>query len=79
MEGGEGDEIVECAEKFNYLVRPLDKTDDDWMLVRWNIMRARLVWGVLGALLWWEGADPKVVAIFYRAVFQAILLYGLEM
>ena len=51
MEGGEGDEIVECAEKFNYLVRPLDKTDDDWTAVRSNIMRARLVWGRLGTLL----------------------------
>ena len=71
--------MVEDVETFKYMGRTLDKTDDDWMLVRWNIMRARLVWGVLGALLWWEGADPKVVAIFYRAVFQAILLYGLEM
>ena len=71
--------MVEGVETFKYMGRTLDKTDDDWMLVRWNIMRARLVWGVLGALLWWEGADPKVVAIFYRAVFQAILLYGLEM
>ena len=55
--------MVEDVETFKYMGRTLDKTDDDWMLVRWNIMRARLVWGVLGALLWWEGADPKVAAI----------------
>ena len=41
-------------------------------------MRARLVWGRLGTLLKREGVDPRVLAIFYRAVAQAILLYGLE-
>ena len=53
--------------------------DDDWPDVRQNIMRARLVWGRLGTLLRWEGADPKVLASFYRAVLQAILLYWYEM
>ena len=41
-------------------------------------MRARLVRGRLGALLRREGADPKLLASFYRAAVQAILLYGSE-
>ena len=41
-------------------------------------MRARSVWGRLGALLRREGADPKVSESFYRAVVQAIILYGSE-
>ena len=41
-------------------------------------MHARLVWGRLGELLRREGADPKVAEIFYRAVIQAVLLFGAE-
>ena len=63
---------------FRYLGRPLDQTDDYFPAVRQNIMRVRLVWGRLGTLLLQEGADPKMSEIFYRAVLQAILLYGSE-
>ena len=41
-------------------------------------MRASSFWGRLGTLLQREGADPRVTAMFYRAVVQAILLYGSE-
>ena len=41
-------------------------------------MRARSVWGRLGTLLLREGADPRVMAMFYKAVSQAILRYGLK-
>ena len=42
-------------------------------------MRARSIWGRLRTLLRQEGADPEVSESFYRAVMQAILLYGSEM
>ena len=42
-------------------------------------MRARSLWGSLVTLFQREGADPKVLASFYRAVVQAILLYWSEM
>ena len=51
LDGEEGDEIVENVPTFQYLGRPLDQTDDDWPDVLHNIMRARSVWGRLGALL----------------------------
>ena len=60
---------------FRYLGIPLDQTDDDEPAVRLNIMNTRAVWG---ALLQRDGAEPRVLAIFYRAVVQAIILYGLE-
>ena len=41
-------------------------------------MCTRLVWGRLVTLLRREGAEPMVAEMFYRAVVQAILLYGLE-
>ena len=68
-------EGVNC---FKYLERTLDQTKDDWSGVRQNIMRPRLVWGRLGMLLIREGAEPKVSAVLYRAVAQAVLLFGDE-
>ena len=69
---------MENVTTFRYLGRPLDQTDDDWPSVQRNIMRTRSVWGILGILLQHEGAEPRVSAIFYRAVVQAVLLYGSE-
>ena len=63
---------------FQYLGSPLDQTDDDWPAMRRNTMHTRLFWGRLGTLLQREGAYPRVAAMFYRAVVQAILLYGSE-
>ena len=70
--------MVEGVATFRCLGRTLDQTDDDWLASRRNIMHARSVWGRLGALLRQEVADPRVAAMFYRAVVQAILLYGSE-
>ena len=69
---------MEDAVTFRYLGRPLDQTDNDWAAMRRNIMRARNIWGRLWTLIRQEGADPRVAEMFYRAVVQAILLYGLE-
>ena len=76
--GGEGEDRVENMTTFRYLVTPLDQMDDNWPAVQRNIMCARLVWGILGTLLRREGAYPRVEEMFYRAVVQAILMYGLE-
>ena len=47
-------------------------------MVRLNIKRVRKVWRRLGKFLIREGADPRVAKFFYRAVTQAVLLFGLE-
>ena len=69
---------MERVENFKYLGQSLHQTDDDWPEVWRNIMRARLFWGGLGTLIRQEGVDPKLVAVFYRAVIQAVLLFGSE-
>ena len=78
LDGEEGDERVENVPTFRYLGQPTDQTDDDWPAVRRHIIHARSVWGRLGIIIRREGADPKVSESFYRAVVQAILLYGSE-
>ena len=56
--------------------RVLNQMDEDWPAVRRNIGRVRQGWGRLGEFLRREGADPIVAASFYRAVVQAVLLFG---
>ena len=78
MDGGEGDKRVENLTMLRYLGIPLDQRDDDCLAVRRNIMRARSVGGRLGTLLRQEGTEPRELAIFYRSVMKAILLYESE-
>ena len=56
----EGGDMVEVVANFKYLGQSLDQMDDDWPEVRRNIMRARLVWRRLGALLLREGVEKRV-------------------
>ena len=53
--------MVEGMEIFKYLVRTIDQTDYYWPALRRNIMRARLVWGGLGAPLRQERGGPQGV------------------
>ena len=78
MSGEEGGDMVEGVANFKYLGQTLDQTEDYWLAVRQNIMRARLVWGRLGTLLQREGADPRLSTIFYRDVVQAVQIFGSE-
>ena len=43
-----------------------------------NIGKARKSLGRLSQILIREGADPKVLGHFYKAVLQAVLLFGAE-
>ena len=43
-----------------------------------NLGKERKSWGRLSWVLGWEGADPKVSGNFYKAVAQAVLLFGEE-
>ena len=64
---------------FKYLGRVLTAGDDDWLAVVGNLGKARKSWGPLSRILIREGADPKVSGHFYKAVSQAVLLFGAEM
>ena len=63
---------------FKYLVWVLYRSEEDWPEVRRNIWRAIQIWGRLGKFLSREGADPLVSEKFYHAVFQVVLIFGLE-
>ena len=53
--------------------------DDDWLAVVGNLGKARKSWGRLSWILIQEGADPKVLGYSYKAVAQAVLLFGAKM
>ena len=52
--------------------------DDDWPVAVGNLWKARKSWGRLLRILSREGADPKVLGYFFKAVTQAVLLFGVE-
>ena len=55
LTGEEEAEHIEEVEVFKYLVRMLDRSDNDWPSVIHNIRKARQVWGRLWNLLQREG------------------------
>ena len=69
---------IETVTEFKYLGRVVEKNDDDWPTVNRNIKRARISWGRICRILSREGANPKAMASIYKAVVQAVLLYGSE-
>ena len=76
-----GEECAECikgVETFKYLGRILDLSDEDWPEDLQNLGKARRVWNRLGKILKREGAEPRVYAMFYRAVVQSVLCFGAE-
>ena len=58
--------------------RVLMAVDGDWLAVVGNLGKARNSWGRLSRILIREGEDPKVLVKFYKAVAQAVLLFGVE-
>ena len=61
---------------FRYLGRVLTAEGNDWLALVGNFGKAQNSWGRLSLVLGWEGADPKVSGNFYKAVYQAVLLFG---
>ena len=56
----------------------MTEVDYDWLVVVGNLWKAQKRWGRLSQILIREGADPKVSGNFYKAVAQAVLLFGAE-
>jgi hypothetical protein len=69
---------IKTVDEFKYLGRILDKNDNDWPAVCHAIKRAQIVWIHLRNLTRKDKADPKTMTSTYKAVVQAILLYGAE-
>ena len=62
----------------SYLGRLLAQDDDDIQAIRAQLRKARATWARVGQVLRSENASPWVAAKFYKAVVQAVLLYGSE-
>ena len=71
-------ETLENVTVFRYLGQVLTAGDDYWLAVVGNLGKARKSWVRLLRILIREGADPKVLGKFYKAVSQAVLLFGAE-
>ena len=65
-------------EAFKCLVRILDQSYYNWPAVLCNVGKARQVCSRMGKMLRREGPEPRVSAMFYWAVVQAVLLFGVE-
>ena len=63
---------------FRYLGQVILAAYDDWMAVVRNLSRARSVWNRMTINLIREGAEPRLSGFFFKAVAQAVLLFGSE-
>jgi hypothetical protein len=66
------------VKEFKYLGRVLERNDNDWPARNRNLKRARITWGRIGIILSKERADIKSMTSIYKAILQAVLLYGAE-
>ena len=71
-------EPLQNVSTFRYLGRVLTVGDDGWLAVVGKIGKARKSWGWLSWIMSREGVDLKVLGNFYKAVAQAVLLFGAE-
>ena len=69
-------EALEQVEVFKYLGRLLAQDDDDIQAIRAQLRKARGTWARVGQVLRAENVPPRVAVKFYKAVVQAVLLYG---
>jgi hypothetical protein len=69
---------IEQVAQFRYLGRMMDEHDDDSHAMGRQLSRARTKWSRFAAVLRANGVKPRVMGYFYKAVVQAVLLYGSE-
>ncbi len=69
-------EALKKAEVFKYLGRMMAQDNNNVQAVRHQLHKARGTWARIGQVLKSENATPRVAAKFYKAVVQAVLLYG---
>ena len=62
--------------EFKYLGRVLTANNDDWPAVVGNLRNSKRSLGRFSWVLGREGADTKVLRVFYTAFTQAVLLFG---
>jgi len=69
-------EVLEQVKVFKYLGRLMAQDDDDIRAARNQLKKARSTWAHVGQVLCSDCIALKVATMFYKAVVQAVLLYG---
>ncbi len=72
-------DVLERVDVFKYLGCLLAQDDDDIQAIRTQMRKARATWAHVGQVFRAENVPPCIAAKFYKAVVQAVLLYGSEM
>ncbi len=70
------EDVLEHVEVFKYLGCLLAQDNNDAQAIRQQLQKARGVWARVGQVLRGENTAPWIAAKFYKAVVQAVLLYG---
>jgi hypothetical protein len=55
--------------------RVLEEAANDNHAIDRQLNRARQKWGRVGKVLSSQGAEPRVMGYFYKAIVQSVLLY----
>ena len=63
---------------FKYLGRTIAANNSDWPALYTNLNKARRKWSTLARILTKTGLPPRMAGLFYKAIAQAVLLYGSE-
>ena len=69
---------IDRETQFKYLGRVLDDKDDDNHAIDRQLKRAKAKWARVGKILSVQTTEPRVRGFFYKAILQAVLLYGSE-
>lgn len=67
---------VENVQEFKYLGRMIVSNNSDKAAINFNLTKARKKWARFRVVLEKESASPRTRSLFYKAVVQAVLLYG---
>ncbi len=69
-------EVLKWVKVIKYVEPLLAKDDGDIQAIRAQLQKARATLARVGQVLCSKNTSPHVAATFYKAIVQAILLYG---
>ena len=69
---------LDMVTPFKYLEWVISATDDNWSVMVRNLSQAKKFWIRMSRILIREGAAPRVFGLFFKAVIQAVLIFGEE-
>ena len=59
-------------------MRFLTAVEDNWPEVVGKLKKVQKIWARLTRILGREGDNPRVLGVFFKAVVQAVLIFGSE-